>query len=132
MICGACCKIVPLMLPCSRIWAIEVPTKIYKFSKNIEKTPYRRVAQKGTILHQAPQITLFFDPVYIYIWRNFNDDCSEFKLYAYLHDYICYCKLNSFFEKSLNNELKSRQNTWFNLGIIVQFSCRLYSLIPCG
>jgi len=26
----------------------------YKFSKNIEKSPYRRVAQKGTILHQAP------------------------------------------------------------------------------
>jgi len=28
------------------LWAIGVPKKIYKFSKNIEKTPYRRVAQK--------------------------------------------------------------------------------------
>jgi len=33
--------------------------KNYKLSNNIEKTPYRRVAKKGTILHQAPQITLF-------------------------------------------------------------------------
>ena len=44
-----------------------------KFSKNIEKTPYRRIAQKkATILHQAPQITLFLThPVFIkcLVWR---------------------------------------------------------------
>ena len=36
-----------------------------KYQKNIEKTPYKRVAQKSTILQQAPQITLFLThPVY--------------------------------------------------------------------
>ena len=44
-----------------------IPKK--KFSKNIEKTPYRRVAQKRCDLHQALLITLFFDsPCIFLIW----------------------------------------------------------------
>ena len=47
----------------SRIFLGDWSTKKnYKFSKIIEKTPYRTVAQKkGTNLHQAPHITLFFN-----------------------------------------------------------------------
>jgi len=42
-------------------WPTGVPKKL-KFSKNIEKSPYRRVAQKKVkIFNQAPLNTLFFD-----------------------------------------------------------------------
>ena len=66
---------------CSRIifWAIGVSKKLQIF-KNIEKTPYRRVAQKRTILHQAPQVTLFFDSPCIYI-----------NIYAVHYTYIIIC-----------------------------------------
>jgi len=49
-------------------WAIGVP-KI-KNSKNIEKIPNKRVAQKSKISHQTPLITLFLDSpscIYKYI-----------------------------------------------------------------
>ena len=53
-------------------WAIGVPKKLQIF-KNIGKTLYTIVElhKKGTILHQAPQITLFFDSpiIYLYIYR---------------------------------------------------------------
>ena len=49
--------------------------KNYKFSKNIEKTPFRRVSQKRyNFAPGATIITLFFDPAYIYIYSpNLND-----------------------------------------------------------
>jgi len=46
-------------------WTIEVPKK-YKFSKNILKTPYRRIAQKSyTFAPGAANHTFFTHPVYI-------------------------------------------------------------------
>ena len=42
-------------------WAIGVPKKNYKFSKNIEKTPYRSVAQKRYNFAPGAANHTFFD-----------------------------------------------------------------------
>ena len=42
-------------------WAIGVPKKITNFQKILKKHHTGELHKKGTILHQAPQITLFFD-----------------------------------------------------------------------
>jgi len=53
-------------------WAIEVPKKITNFQKNIEKTPYRRVAQKrynfapGAANHTFFWLTLYILIFYLY------------------------------------------------------------------
>ena len=41
-------------------WAIGVPKKNYKFSKNIERTPYRRVAQKLQFCTRRRKSHFFF------------------------------------------------------------------------
>ena len=46
-------------------WAIGVPKKITNFQKILKKHHTGELHKKGTILHQAPQITLFLThPVY--------------------------------------------------------------------
>ena len=42
-------------------WATGVPKKIKNFQKILKKHHTGELHKKGTILHQAPQITLFFD-----------------------------------------------------------------------
>jgi len=47
-------------------WTIGVPKKFTNFQKILKKHHTGELHKKGTILHQAPQITLFLLTLYIY------------------------------------------------------------------
>ena len=90
------------------LWAIGVPKKLKIFKKHWKNTIQESCTKKDTILHQAPQITLFFDSprIYIYIYQVWTEWLWKYGNINYICHFMIahpWRKIATFFRNVLFN-----------------------------